>query len=35
MSSSGKPDPTMTSSSVLVTLTKVNGAWLISFFDLV
>jgi Mce-associated membrane protein len=32
-SSTDKPDPTMTSSSVLVTLTKVNDAWLISSFD--
>jgi Mce-associated membrane protein len=32
-SSSGKPNPTMTSSSVLVTLNRVDGAWLISSFD--
>lgn len=28
-----KPEPVMTASSVLVTLTKVNGAWLIAKFD--
>jgi Mce-associated membrane protein len=32
-SSSAKPDPTMTSSSVLVTLNQVDGAWLFSSFD--
>ena len=32
-SSSDKPDPSMSSSSVLVTLTKVDDAWLISSFD--
>jgi Mce-associated membrane protein len=31
--SSERPDPSMTSSSVLVTLTTVHGAWLISAFD--
>jgi Mce-associated membrane protein len=31
--SSDKPDPSMSSSSVLVTLTKVDDAWLISSFD--
>ncbi|HUO38452.1 MAG TPA: twin-arginine translocation pathway signal [Mycobacterium sp.] len=32
-SSTDRPDPAMTASSVLVTLTKVNGTWLISKFD--
>jgi Mce-associated membrane protein len=32
-SSSDKPNPSMSSSSVLVTLTKVDDAWLISSFD--
>lgn len=32
-SSKEKPEPVMTSSSVRVTLTKVNGAWLIEKFD--
>jgi len=31
--STERPDPALTASSVLVTLTKVNGAWLISKFD--
>lgn len=31
--STDKPDPAQRSSSVLVTLAKVNGAWLISKFD--
>lgn len=31
--SSEKPDPTITASSVLVTLTKDNDSWLISSFD--
>jgi Mce-associated membrane protein len=31
--STTKPEPTQTSSSVVVSLTKVNGAWLISAFD--
>jgi Mce-associated membrane protein len=31
--SSEKPDPAMTASSVRVTLTKVEGAWRISSFD--
>lgn len=31
--STEKPDPSLSASSVLVTLTKVNGAWLISKFD--
>ncbi|QUR69939.1 twin-arginine translocation pathway signal [Mycobacterium spongiae] len=31
--SKDKPDPTTTSSSVLVTLTKVKGSWLITKFD--
>jgi Mce-associated membrane protein len=31
--SSDRPDPSMTASSVLVTVTKVKGAWLISAFD--
>jgi Mce-associated membrane protein len=32
-SSSDKPNPSMSSSSVLVTLTRVDDAWLISSFD--
>lgn len=32
-SSTDKPEPALTASSVLVTLTKVNGTWLISKFD--
>jgi Mce-associated membrane protein len=31
--STDKPDPAQRSSSVLVTLAKINGAWLISKFD--
>lgn len=31
--SKDNPDPAMASSSVLVTLTRVNGAWLITKFD--
>ena len=31
--STDRPEPSLASSSVLVTLTKVNGAWLISKFD--
>jgi Mce-associated membrane protein len=31
----GRPDPSLSASSVLVTLQKVNGAWLISKFDAV
>ncbi|MGO9152556.1 twin-arginine translocation pathway signal [Mycobacterium sp.] len=31
--STTKPEPTQTSSSVVVSLTKVNGTWLISAFD--
>jgi Mce-associated membrane protein len=31
--SKDNPDPTMASSSVLVSLTRVNGAWLITKFD--
>ena len=31
--STSKPEPTQTSSSVVVSLTKVNGTWLISAFD--
>jgi len=31
--STSKPEPTQTASSVVVSLTKVNGAWLISAFD--
>jgi Mce-associated membrane protein len=31
--SSDRPDPALAASSVLVTLKKVNGAWLISKFD--
>ena len=31
--SKDNPDPTMTASSVLVRLTRVNGAWLITKFD--
>lgn len=31
--STTKPEPTQSSSSVVVSLTKVNGAWLISAFD--
>jgi Mce-associated membrane protein len=30
---SDKPDPSMTSSSVKVSLTHVDGKWLISSFD--
>jgi Mce-associated membrane protein len=28
-----KPEPVKTASSVLVTLTKINGSWLIAKFD--
>jgi Mce-associated membrane protein len=31
--SKDKPDPSMAASSVLVTLTKVDGKWLITKFD--
>jgi Mce-associated membrane protein len=31
--STDKPEPAQTSSSVLVSLSKVNGSWLISKFD--
>ena len=31
--SKDRPDPTHTASSVVVSLTKVNGTWLISAFD--
>jgi len=30
-----KPEPVVTSSSLRVTLTKVNGSWLIEKFDAV
>ena len=33
--STDRPEPALTSSSVLVSLSKVNGAWLISKFDAV
>ena len=31
--SKDRPEPTMTSSSVLATMTKTDGAWLISSFN--
>jgi Mce-associated membrane protein len=31
--SKDRPEPSLTSSSVLVTLTKANGKWLISSFN--
>jgi Mce-associated membrane protein len=33
--SSDRPEPTLRASSVLVTVSKVSGAWLISLFDVV
>lgn len=32
-SSKERPDPSLTASSVVVSLTKVDGNWLISAFD--